>query len=342
MSQASDIPAAQILPLLQQGGLGQDYQLTALRGGGNNRVYRVDCASGQALLKAYFQHPDDPRDRLGTEFSFCKFAWDSGLRCLPAPLACDAQNKLGLYEFIAGRVLLSSDIGPEQMQQATDFFSQLNAHKSGVSAARLPAASDAAFSLAQHVARVGRRMNRLQTLDASTPAGLDANALAQSEIIPRWRAVEQRILLGADALEGGFDQPLAAEDRCLSPSDFGFHNALAQAGRVRFIDFEYAGWDDPAKTVCDFFCHPGVPVSRDYFGAFQDAVLASLPHAPMHRQRIAMLMPLFELEWCCILLNEFLPLGHRRRAFAKGQQDPEERRLAQLAKVRRALGRFSG
>ena len=30
-------------------------------------------------------------------------------------------------------------------------------------------------------------------------------------------------------------------------------------GRLWFIDFEYAGWDDPAKTVCDFFCQPGLP-----------------------------------------------------------------------------------
>ena len=25
-----------------------------------------------------------------------------------------------------------------------------------------------------------------------------------------------------------------------------------------FIDFEYAGWDDPSKLICDFFCQPAV------------------------------------------------------------------------------------
>src|SRR6185503_11886129 len=46
----------------------------------------------------------------------------------------------------------------------------------------------------------------------------------------------------------------------LSPSDFGYHNAvLADDETVRFFDFEYAGWDDPAKLVCDFFNQVEVP-----------------------------------------------------------------------------------
>ena len=53
---------------------------------------------------------------------------------------------------------------------------------------------------------------------------------------------------------------LAPQHRCLSPSDFGFHNALLR-GRPGvpgardwvFLDFEYFGWDDPAKTV-PIFC----------------------------------------------------------------------------------------
>ena len=32
-------------------------------------------------------------------------------------------------------------------------------------------------------------------------------------------------------------------ERCISPSDFGFHNALVdERGIVRFLDFEYSGW----------------------------------------------------------------------------------------------------
>ena len=69
------------------------------------------------------------------------------------------------------------------------------------------------------------------------------------------------------------DRPLDPADRCVSPSDFGFHNALREpSGRLRFIDFEYAGWDDPAKLVCDFFCQPAVPAPAGAFDRFAAAV----------------------------------------------------------------------
>ena len=65
---------------------------------------------------------------------------------------------------------------------------------------------------------------------------------------------------------------LSPDDCCLSPSDFGFHNALVDDdGQVTFLDFEYAGRDDPAKLVSDFFCQPEIPVPLDYHATFIDA-----------------------------------------------------------------------
>ena len=43
------------------------------------------------------------------------------------------------------------------------------------------------------------------------------------------------------------------EDLQISPSDFGFHNALRTNTGPVFFDFEFSGWDDPAKTIIDFF-----------------------------------------------------------------------------------------
>ena len=52
------------------------FSLTPLTGGANNRVFRVEAAGSLALLKVYFQHANDPRDRLGAEYSFTRFAWE--------------------------------------------------------------------------------------------------------------------------------------------------------------------------------------------------------------------------------------------------------------------------
>ena len=67
---------------------------------------------------------------------------------------------------------------------------------------------------------------------------------------------------------------VAKEEKSLSPSDFGFHNMLIDKnGRLRFIDFEYAGWDDPAKIICDFFCQPKFPVPMNWMDSFIEEAL---------------------------------------------------------------------
>ena len=142
------------------------------------------------------------------------------------------------------------------------------------------------------------------------------------------------------AAAAGFssDESLAEHDRCLSPSDFGFHNAiLAGDGRLRFLDFEYAGWDDPAKTVCDFLCQPKLPVRQGYAARFTQAVASELPDAASHAERIAWLLDVYRLKWCCIMLNEFLPVASQRRNFALDAGGDEQRKRRQLEKAAQAL-----
>jgi hypothetical protein len=131
---------------------------------------------------------------------------------------------------------------------------------------------------------------------------------------------------------------LPEDERILSPSDFGFHNALEDGGTIRFFDFEYAGWDDPAKMVCDFFCQPRVPVPIAYWRDFTEG--AGLRADAIRRAEL--LLPAYRLKWCCILLNDFLPEGRARREFAGGAAPDEARLASQLAKSRRALAAIAG
>ena len=87
-----------------------DIAIEQIEGGANNRVFRVCAAGHDYLLKAYFHHPDDPRDRLGAEFAFSQYAWSLGLRCLPEPIARDNAQRLGLYGFIQGRAVTVNDV----------------------------------------------------------------------------------------------------------------------------------------------------------------------------------------------------------------------------------------
>ncbi len=89
---------------------------------------------------------------------------------------------------------------------------------------------------------------------------------------------------------------------------------------VTFLDFEYAGWDDPAKLDLRFLLPAG--------GASAGAVASSRSPA---RSRHASPNPswcspalgccclVYRVKWVCILLNEFLPVASGRRRFSLGR-----------------------
>jgi hypothetical protein len=319
-----------ISALLAEAGAGAEFTVAPLAGGGNNRVYRVDSGRNAFLLKSYFRHQDDPRDRLGTEFAFLKFAWDSGLRCVPQPFAVNRDASLGLYEFVEGAPIAANSVGSSEISQALEFFLALNdAAKSRPESRSLPNGSEACFSMAQHIECVDRRIARLDQVDRSTASGTAAADMIAHQLIPAWTKIRSRF--------GNSDGLLLQEDLRLSPSDFGFHNTLNRNGKLVFLDFEYAGWDDPAKTVCDFFCQPAVPVPIRLFAAFARRICQNMSDPKFHLQRMRLLLPLYRIKWCCIMLNEFLPVGGRRRSFAREGEDPAARRNMQLEKVSKSL-----
>lgn len=314
-------PADGVRAVLGAAGIVEPFALIPLPGGKNNRVYRVESAGPPVVLKAYFHDPSDPRDRLATEHRFSRFLWDRGLRCVPEPLAAYPPAHLGIYEHVAGRRLDAPT--DDAVAQAAEFFRALNRHRSHAEAAALPPASEACFSGAEHVACVDRRMAALRAVDDP-----DAATFVRDELLPGWARVRAAL--------GGV--PDAPSDRCLSPSDFGFHNALVEAsGRIRFLDLEYAGWDDPAKAACDFFCQPDLPVPERFLDPMLAAFAEAAEDPAAFRERVMALLPLYRVKWCCILLNEFLPAGGRRRAYAGA--DAASRRPAQLAKARAELAR---
>ncbi|MFN3077666.1 MAG: phosphotransferase [Alphaproteobacteria bacterium] len=316
--------------LLRQAGLPPPYEAFALAGGGNNRCFRVETGSDRrpVLLKAYFHHPDDPRDRLGHEFAFSRHAWDSGVRTLPEPLAQDPAHHLGLYDFLPGRRLSPGEVDEAAVAAALSFVAAVN-HPPAIP---LPEASEACFCLGAHVRTVERRLARLETIQATDALATEVRRFLADEVASAFATAVQ----GLRHFAGGddFDRPGA---RCLSPSDFGFHNALRDdTGVIRFLDFEYAGWDDPGKLVCDFFCQEAVPVPLALFDRFALGITETLGLDAAEVERFRKLLPLYRIKWVCIILNDFLPVGRLRRSHAAGTHETDHRER-QLRKARTAL-----
>tara|TARA_R110000868_G_scaffold47354_6_gene155462 strand:+ start:110 stop:1132 length:1023 start_codon:yes stop_codon:yes gene_type:complete len=309
----------------------------ACREGGNNLVFEIGLGSGQLLAKKYYRSPQDPRDRLGAEWAFITYARALGLPDVPATFARDEGQGIGLYEFVDGRKLNRDEIEPPHVQAAAQFFLALNGDQRLEGGKGLPAASEACFSFAAHIDLIEHRLARLQAIDATDDLSREAVSHV-TNLTGHWRGIRSAIEQQVGQLQFGLHDELPKAHRCLSPSDFGFHNALVRSdGKVIFIDFEYSGWDDPAKMAADFFCQPQVPVSMMHFEAFLDQTMAFSSAADELKERSRILLPAQKVKWACIMLNDFLPDAARRRQFANPQADVTARKRSQLDKTAAAL-----
>ena len=327
--------------LAARASLGAVSAVERLAGGANNRAYRVRIARRTAFAKVYFQHRDDPRDRLGAEVGFARFAWAHGVRSVPEALAADPSRGIALFAFVEGRKLAPHEIDPARLEEALRFVTRLNRHRGAPDAAALPAASEACFSLEEHLRHVDRRVWRLVGMRVDDAVDASARRFLDEELLPGWKSAAATARAAAADLPVAANAPLPQEHRCLSPSDFGFHNALLREdGQLVFHDFEYAGWDDAAKLVRDFFCQPALRVPRELRHGFVEGLVRALRLPEWHRGRVALLEPVYDILWCCILMNDFLPVGGERRRFARGDGG-RERKRRQLEKARERLAELA-
>jgi hypothetical protein len=316
------------------GGPAGEISAEPLLAGRNGRVLRLVAAGGMdsVVAKSYFD--DGFRDRLGSEWAFLSHADKLGVPNVPRAITRDSAANLGLYQFIPGSRFSAGQIGKAEVVAAANFVRALNAKPSGIV---LPEASDSAFSIAGHLAHTNRRFERLSGLDPQEPVDQAAKELV-AEIELWWTRLKVAIATRAGTLGFDLQADIPAHERVISPSDFGFHNALRQRdGSIVFLDFEYAGWDDIAKLVADFFCQPEISVPPALFDCFVDTLLEGRPAIERTRARIDLVRPIFGIKWCCILLNIFVPGFASRGRFADPDFETTQRKDEQLQK---AIGAF--
>jgi thiamine kinase-like enzyme len=311
----------------------ESFQINPLSASGNNRVFALHCGNEKMVLKWYFYDAADTRDRLGAEYSFLEHAWTLGLRCIPKPIAKNESEHLALYEYVTGQTIDASKVNENLMQQAAHFLAKLNTKNSRATASMLPKASEACFSVSEHFSMIDARLSRLDQMPVLSKVDKEAKEFVK-RLEAYWQDAKSRILIDCQCLGFNPENVLDTSERCLSPSDFGFHNALLRPdGQVCFIDFEYAGWDDPAKAIGDFFSHPGVKVPHAQFETFMAKALEPFDQSLQMIGRVRALEPISQIKWCCIILNEFLPASAKRRSFANPDENPDERKQRQLNKA---------
>lgn len=260
--------------------------------GANSHIMRLDTSAGPFALKVYPRRPNDQRDRLEVEWQALQFLGRNNLRQAPSAFARDDESRLMLMEWIEGNIITRH--GPDDLEDALMFVEGIFNASHNEGALSFPLASEACL-LAQEICRqIDRRLAgfvRFGPLDefiAGTvqPAYDKARKGVQAEL--------------EDPVE------LPRSEQRLIPADFGFHNAIRQRdGIIRYIDFDYFGWDDPVKFIADFVLHPAMSLDPSEQAQVVARLTAALPDAGVAADRLRRHLPLYEIRWALILLNPF-------------------------------------
>lgn len=306
---------------------------------GNNRLYRVTADGRPYALKAYEAGGGDPHAgpdglswRLHREVAALRFLADQGETRVPRVVAASPARRLALFTWIdgapAGRDAASRQ--PGDLSALSDFARHLHTLRAAPAAADLGEAAEACLSATELLAQLERRLVPLRALTDAP----DLSTLLDTRLRPALARAAER--LHALYTENGWDADAALPPtaRTLSPSDFGFHNAVrGDDGALVFLDFEYFGWDDPVKLTADTLWHPGHLLS-----APERAVWLARYGDPAHHDagfaaRLSAHLPLYGLRWSLILLNEFLPERWSRRVFAGQAPDWAAAKARQVRKA---------
>ena len=326
--------------LKQVGNFTSAFSIVPFKRLGNNRTYIIESGGVKYFAKHFFQNKDDLRDRFSAELNFVKYAVIAAPGFTPRILAVDPVYKLILSEFIIGTPLIKNKIGENEVMQAAAFFRQLNNQELISLASDLQNASEACFSVSDHLALIQGRISHLESIFPESEQ--DRKALkTTANLRGVWNRLTEDIYAICHRERLNINEELPADARVISPSDFGFHNSLMKEdGKIIFLDFEYAGWDDPTKMLGDFFGQIQVPVPKEFFAHFMQLTFSDLPGSNSLKNRAEILRPLFQIKWACIALNVFLPIHLARRRFSDSEVNIKVLKEEQLVKAENILKYF--
>ena len=299
--------------------------------GRNSRIYRLELADGRVLAgKTYFQSEQDTRDRLAAEWTGLSLSGEAGLD-VPRIVTGSREHAALVLEYVDGGPVTGLSV--MDIDTAVYFLRVLgDVARSLDDPASVGPASEACFSGQDLARNLESRFERLADARGDEPEYAD-----MARLLDDLRQDAARRAAKAEKIVGRtWGEPVSQFERTLSPSDFGFHNAVRRAdGTICFLDFEYFGWDDPAKTICDFVLHPAMDLDEDLAARFTARSVRALDRGGLVPRLLAY-YPLFALKWCCIFLNEFVADDRARRRFA-GLDARREVLRVQLGKARTYL-----
>jgi hypothetical protein len=279
-----------------------------LQGRGNSAIYKFYLSNGQKVaLKMY---PSVSfHDRLKSEFEGTKIFQELAIKNTQIPRFFNKNLNVATYEWIEGDPV--NQYGEKEIQSALSFLQELHNKSKSILFSDFTLAADSCLKGEDIEKQIIRRLNQLEIASKSN---IDLDKFLNNDFKPLFN----KIVIWSKEIwpsNESYEKALLRDKLELSPSDFGFHNSIrGNYNNLIFHDFEYLGWDDPVKLISDFSHHAAMnltkQIEQSWFKGVSEIYGADL------LERLIAAWPLYGLNWCLIILNEFKNDVWNRRCLA--------------------------
>ena len=272
-----------------------------LTGGGRHEVCLVEKGERKAVLKLHASPRGTGKlDSFEHELRCHQFLAAHLPEHVPALLGADSSSRALLFECVEGTRPCAEQINLALVGKMASFLIAANRPEFRARAAEadIPFASEHGFSAWHHLRNAQQRIAALLATSAGDPITSEMRDFVRDELSSSLQLWQSRCHTQE------FDHTASP---VFSPSDFGFHNVLLRGdGRCSFLDFEHAGWDDPAKLVADFTLQPDFVLAPALAASFAEELARSGYFGHSLLGAVNSLLPVQAVKWTCIVLNPFL------------------------------------
>jgi Ser/Thr protein kinase RdoA (MazF antagonist) len=310
-----------------------------MTGGRNNRLFLVEMADARRFVAKFYHQ--DRWDRLGHEFQSLSFLNNTGVQSVPQAYLRSDAFVYGVYSFEPGAPKPAEHFQEAELVKAAELAARLHdATMKQSLAEEVPTAIGAAFSIAEQLQVIDARLRDFESFATGALADPDIRAIHRQ--LDLRAAIAALLARGTGELDNDtLTTSVSRSQWRLNTTDFGPHNLLvAEDGRITAIDFEGAGWDDPARLVMVFVSHASTESlsptqTRCFLAAYADA--RGLSQAEVERfERIGWLC---DVEWVAIYATALTAEAVAAKQLADPDFDPQRHRREVLAKLKRRITR---
>jgi hypothetical protein len=307
-------------------------------GGTQNRLFKLDVLGGGALL-AKFYHQDRWK-RLHREYSTLSLLGRRNVACVPRVYLRSDEFGYGVYSFALGQPKSAVEFDTRDLEAVATFAASLQEVAPSTTDQDLLPAADASFSIEQQLQVIDARLRAFETF-ASSPTAYDEVRGLRRELDLRAAIAElgQRATSGMN--EAVRRTVLPRQAWRVNTADFGPQNMLFTSdGKLTVVDFEAAGWDDPARLVMGFVAHA---TSEDLTSGQVELFLATYAQkrdlSESEVARFERVGTLFDLEWIAIYASALTSDTVAAKQFANREFERSAYLSRAIGKLRRRLAR---